>query len=211
MMLVATSFVVAGLVLEYWHEIKEFWEHVRWPMAAFPWDKFRAIFGGILVTLGVAGELAFTYVASRRESQLRDNNHRIEALLTKEAGDAIERASKADERASKNEKEAEAERLARVELQDALAPRRLDKEQLKAIGAALKPFGEFALMLYEMGDRESEIFANDIWAGLVMADWMTTQPGGIMDAKEGRKDSPKRAETYTRTGWYRNNTNRRRC
>src|ERR1035441_9373873 len=81
MLLAATCLVVIGLVLEYWHEIKDFWVYWRWPMAAFPWNKFAAISGGILVTLGVAGELAFTYIASRKESQLRENNHRIEELL----------------------------------------------------------------------------------------------------------------------------------
>ncbi|MHB8413731.1 MAG: hypothetical protein ACYDDI_17580 [Candidatus Acidiferrales bacterium] len=44
--------------------------------------------GGILITVGVAGEFWFTYEASRVETKLRENNRQIEQLLNKEAGDA---------------------------------------------------------------------------------------------------------------------------
>jgi hypothetical protein len=88
MLLAATCLVVIGLVFEYWPETIDFIEEVRRPAAAFPRKRFGEMVGAILVTLGVAGELWFTFQASRVETSLRDNNHQIEALLTKDAGDA---------------------------------------------------------------------------------------------------------------------------
>src|ERR1700689_5801593 len=88
MLLLATAVVVIGLVVEYWHDVQEFWMRLTWPMAAFPWDKFTALAGGILVTIGVAGELLVTYKASSAETRLRENSHKIEGLLTQQAGSA---------------------------------------------------------------------------------------------------------------------------
>jgi len=96
LLLVATAVVVVGLIIEYWHDVKEFWVICRWPMVSFPWDKFKALAGGILVTLGVALELSFTYMASRDETKLRANNHRIEVFLTQQAGDAKKSAQDAE-------------------------------------------------------------------------------------------------------------------
>jgi hypothetical protein len=95
MLLVATLLVVIGLVVEYWHEVGELWEHVRWPMAAFPWDKVVALSGGILVTIGVFGELFVTYKASRVETKLRENNHKIEESLNISAAEAAKAADRA--------------------------------------------------------------------------------------------------------------------
>ena len=89
-------------------------------------------------------------------------------------------------------KETEDERLARIELQEALAPRRLDKKQQKAVGAALRHFaGQFALMVYPIGDREAEIFANDVWIALIEAGWTATDPGGMITGKEVGRILPK--------------------
>lgn len=118
MLLAATLVVVVGLIVEYWHEIRGFWEHARWPMAAFPSDKLVAITGGVLVTLGVAGELFFTYKASLVESKLRENNHKIEALLTKEAGDAKTSAEGAADASSRAKRSADAAGVAAAKAQE---------------------------------------------------------------------------------------------
>ena len=92
LLLLSTFFVVFGLILEYWNELEEISTLIRWPMAQFPLEKFRGLLGGIIVTVGVGGELIFTYMASRVETKLRENSHQIEATLTKEAGDAKQSA-----------------------------------------------------------------------------------------------------------------------
>jgi len=192
--LAATLLVVVGLVLEYWHEIKEFWEHVRWPMAAFPWGKLVAISGGILVTLGVAGELFFTYQASRVETKLRENNHRIEVLLNKEAGDAWNAAESAkatakgfesqiagaNARAAEANRIAEEERLARARIEARVAWRHLTKEQQSAMAEHLKRFsGQWGNIGRVSYDVEITSFATDIAKTLQAAGWHVLPPSAI--------------------------------
>ena len=127
MLLLATALVVIGLVVEYWHDVQEFWMRLSWPMAAFPWDKFTALAGGILVTIGVAGELLVTYKASRVETQLRENSHKIEALLTQEAGDAATSAKTAHDEADAVKGIADE---ARADAKDALAKAQAAQSEL---------------------------------------------------------------------------------
>ena len=54
-----------------------------------------ALAGGVLITVGVAGEFVSAFEASSVETKLRENNHEIEASLTKEAGDAKTSADRA--------------------------------------------------------------------------------------------------------------------
>jgi len=96
-------------------------------MASFPWDKFTALAGGILVTMGVAGELLVTNKASSVETQLRENSHKIEALLTKEAGDAATSAKTAHGEADAVKGIADE---ARADAKDALAKARLAQSEL---------------------------------------------------------------------------------
>jgi hypothetical protein len=107
---VFTALVVVGLIAEYRHDVVDFWEEVRRPAAMFPWPKFWAIAGGILVTGGVAGELIVGIRASRKESDLRTFSHQIEALLT-------DKASKNEMEAAQLRKEAEDEAFARATLE----------------------------------------------------------------------------------------------
>ena len=88
LLLCSTAIVVVGLFLEYWEPVCNFFGEWHRPAAVFPSGKFWELFGGLLVTVGVAGELGFTYQASSVETRLRDNNQQIVALLTKYADDA---------------------------------------------------------------------------------------------------------------------------
>jgi hypothetical protein len=93
--LASTFFVVLGLVIEYWEPVAEFIDEWGRPAAAFPWRRFVELSGGILVTIGVAGELGFTYRASRTETKLRENNHKIEESLNASTQDAALAAKRA--------------------------------------------------------------------------------------------------------------------
>jgi hypothetical protein len=87
-LLVATLLVVVGLVLEYWHDIPEALAKLR-----NGWDtkSVLVIVGGILITMGVAGELAVQFFASRKETKLRRANDEMIGILNKQAADAKER------------------------------------------------------------------------------------------------------------------------
>ncbi len=140
-LLLATALVVIGLVVEYWHDAKEFWIIVRWPMAAFPWDKFKTLVGGILVTIGVALELISTYKASRVETQLRENSHRIEAFLTQQVGDAAKSAQDAHDLGADLLEKYKAAEAEMTELKAEKLPRRLSSAQKATLLKRVAAFG----------------------------------------------------------------------
>lgn len=184
---VATVLVVLGLVLEYWHEIPESIAALK---KAWSWKPLCIIAGGILITVGVAGELGVQFVASNKETALRKANDAIFAALNseaaqarKDASDASERASKADERASNDEKEAarlrkmaEAERLGRVKLEAQVAPRSLSLDQQRLIASACGRFHGHGVLVSSYGmDGEGAALGGQIIsvlqsAGIIVAD-----------------------------------------
>lgn len=89
-----TSLVVLGLVLEYWHEIPEAISDFK-RAANWVWKPVLVITGAILITVGVAGELAVQFLASRVGTDLRTTTHAVEALLNKQAEDARTKAEEA--------------------------------------------------------------------------------------------------------------------
>src|SRR5207248_1820348 len=105
----------------------------------------------ILVTIGVAGELGFTYKASRVETRLRENNHKIEELLNASAESASKSAARANEYANG---------IARLSW-----PRQLDAEKFVTLLDG-KPTARVKL-LYNPNDSEAWSFARDIywWLG----------------------------------------------
>jgi hypothetical protein len=186
-LLVATVLVVLGLVLEYFHQIPE---SIREYKTNRSWGPIFIILGGILITLGVAGELFVQHLASGKETALRKANDQLFAQLNseaaqarKDAGDAIESAAKADERASANEKEsarlskiAEAERLERIRLEAAVAPRGLTLDQQKRIADEVQKFRRHAVLVssYGLDGEASELAAQVISSlrsvGITVAD-----------------------------------------
>jgi hypothetical protein len=89
----STLAVVIGLVIEYWFPLRELLRAFR--ERPFPWKLLLEMVGGILVTVGVAGELGFQSRASKVETTLRSDSHQIEGILNKQAADAQGEAAEA--------------------------------------------------------------------------------------------------------------------
>lgn len=149
-----TALVVLGLIIEYWEDIVELWDEFRWPMALFPWKRLRALLGAIMVTIGVAGELAVSFFASNTEQRLRDNNHRIEAVLNSQAAAANERAGQAEEHLA--------------ELQRAELPRTLD---INRVASKLTRFKNIRWAMYIAPEVEPSLIADMIQRSLEAAKW----------------------------------------
>jgi hypothetical protein len=196
LLLCATGIVVVGLIMEYWKEADEIWNIIRWPMAKWPWDKIRAFSGGILVTIGVALELYFTYRAGGVESKLRIVNDQTQISLRDRAAANEREAAQLRKDAEGLKKVAEDERLARVKIEAALAFRSLTDKQKHDIGEALARFRKGSTMAgasiwYVNGSVEAQLFADDIAQALRSAQIHTTAPGGVMAMTEGGKwDGP---------------------
>jgi len=155
----ATGLVVLGLVLEYWHEIPESIAALK---QSWSWKPLCVIAGGILITLGVAGELGVQYKASIVENKLRSESHAIEALLNKEAGEARQIA--------------ESERLERVKLEAIVAPRSLSLDQQRLIVSICTRFQGHNVSVNSYGmDGEGAVLGGQIIAvlrsaGITVAD-----------------------------------------
>lgn len=127
-LLIATLIVVVGLVVEYFPDIRKL-------LTERPIDRMLLIemIGGVLVTVGVAGELGVQFFQSAAETSLRDANHRYVALLQQNT-EGLRKANIASQQAL------ETERKERLELQARVAWRHLDDGQLQAAIVALLPF-----------------------------------------------------------------------
>jgi hypothetical protein len=133
------------------------------------------LIGGLaieLIALVKSNQIAATNIAnlnfraSKAEQTAAGANER--------AGDAEKKAADANERASENEKEAanlrniaEAERLERLKLEAAVAPRTLTLDQQQAIGSALKEFRGHNVEVVSYGtDGEASVLGRQLIAAL---------------------------------------------
>jgi hypothetical protein len=189
-LLIATALVVLGLVLEYFHQIPE---SIREFKRKRSWGPICIIAGGLLITVGVAGELVVQNVASRQETALRKANDELftdlnteAAKARKDAGDAIERASVIEKEAARLSKEAEDERMARVELERKVAWRRIFKSEQPKAASGIKRFaGQSALISCSATDQEAKSFSADIAAILHQAGWDVPEPLENIGMHEG--------------------------
>jgi len=190
---VMTALVVIGLVLEYWHEIPD---AIRQLKRFWSWRPLFVIFGGMLITIGVAGELAVQFIASGKGTALRRANDETFSLLNLEAGkarkiagEASERAATAEARAADTEKEAnqlrkkaEDERLARVLIEQSLAGRSLSSSDEHRLSSRLGHFRDVQFAVwYHAGAAEEAAFAWDIAKALHSAKLKVFSPASLMD------------------------------
>jgi hypothetical protein len=207
-----TALVVVGLIVEFGEDLREL--IVERP---FKWRLFRAMVGGLLITVGVAGELFVQFKAAKVETKLRADSHEIEARLNKEAADANKEAAdarkesanaisqaaqatrdaavarrdarslqletaKANESAAEANKKAEEERVARLKIEERLAPRRISAAQKAILMRDLRPlWGKKVMLFFISGDPETATFAELLSGTLTAAGLLVeTQPGMIL-------------------------------
>lgn len=168
---ICTLLVVVGLIVEYWHDAEEFWVHATWPMAAFPWGKVKALVGGLLVTVGVAGELVVAYKASGKETALRINNGLIFASLK-------DRASQAELKQAQIEQDNIKLRIQLASVQRLNGPRYLTKDEQNQLVKELWPYrgipAGLPARMYDaivQSDSESAGFADDLEAVFSRLKW----------------------------------------
>jgi len=141
-------------------------------------DNWAAFFT-LLVVLGVGGELFVHLKQSRANKKLIAIQHAEAetqqaeiARLNKDAEAFKLDVAKANERASEANRIAEQERLARLKIEERLAPRSLTKAQAEKLTAALLPFQGQKIEIVEYGlSREASSLSKQIQAALVAAKW----------------------------------------
>jgi len=218
-LLVCTFAVGAGLLMElpeivhdmceiYGRKSRElkYWLTPSMDRREYPrrdWVKKWAAIGWVLIVLGVLGEGWFEERVSKYDTALSNMTDAVVAKAQEESANAEATAkgfdakiSESNAKAASAEATAEAERLARVKIEAAVAFRSLDEQQKRDFGAALATFSSGrtlagASIWYASGSVETELFADDIAEALRSAHIHTTAPGGMMLAHEGGKwDGP---------------------
>jgi len=173
---VMTLLVVAGLIVEYWHEIPEELEKLR-EARKWLWKPVCVIFGAILITIGVAGELAVQFLASAKETQLRQANDAVFVGLNAEAAKARKDVETAEARiaearraAAEAQSSAEAERLERMRLQAIVAPRSLSLDEQRQIAEVCRRFAGHRAIVSSYGlDGEGAAIGGQLIALLRLA------------------------------------------
>jgi hypothetical protein len=100
-LVISTAIVVIGLAIEYVPNIKR-----RFEKRPFDWSELHELLGGVLITLGVLGELLIGVRINRTENRLRIANDVNVSRLNDEAGKARERAAQLEREAAAIRKQA---------------------------------------------------------------------------------------------------------
>jgi hypothetical protein len=122
------------------------------------------------------------------KSDLKSKDIGIEEAI-KDAAIANSHAEVLKQQNLATEKRLEAERLARIEIEERVASRRIPEKKRAEIARRLTPFaGQTVSTWSHAGDREGAVFASDISAILEAAHWDVYAPASKMDfAAAGRR------------------------
>jgi hypothetical protein len=174
----------AGEYIEEHGTLPRWMKWSRRPKMVFVW----------MVALSLVGEFvgdAGVFVFSGHLQTMNDGEY---AALNKEAGDARRDAGNAMDRAGKLEQEAAAlrkqvedEDFERVKIEDAVAWRRLTKDQISKLGTELSVFPrQLTALIHNVGDLEAYSFASDIDVALhEFAKWNIGEPQAVLMMREG--------------------------
>jgi hypothetical protein len=173
--------VVVGIIVEY---LPRF---IKWFQSP-TWGTFQDITGGVILTLGIAGEILFGRKASSAEKKIRDDAKlEIERLRARAAEAERQTADLQIEIANAREQQATAERLL-VDLRLDQMPRSATFNKLKFASALESDLKGSAEIMYPRQDAEAHAFAEDLVKCFVLAHWDV--PHGATSIPEHPFDTP---------------------
>jgi hypothetical protein len=144
----------------------------------------------VVAALAATGLLITQYVAFKRASLLAQREARLGSIkdnqLAIDLKDKDAKIAVAGQLAAEANEKAESERLARVQLEEAISWRRLTAESRAKLSSRLTRFsGQYAWLIYNLNDVEAFGFASDLAGALHLAKWEPTEPESIMKMVEG--------------------------
>lgn len=180
--------------------VEEFWSSVGF------WLLVAGLVGDLLVPLvpkhrnrletGLTMVFTFAIIVGVAIERIADKNiswlvSQMQSSTALQVSQAQAAASAASVQVAKLMKEAEAERLKRVEIEEKMAWRRLTQEEVSEIGSRLQNFpGETGAVWFNASDIEGDTFASDIAAALHAAKWRVVGPASFMDLVEPISNPP---------------------
>jgi len=179
-----TGLVVVGLIAEIFALV---WERRDGKAAWLHWvavginpgerpsnGKFALeVFASIAIFLGVAGELGAGAEIAYLNGQLRNKNS---DLRTK----SDQLVALISEQSSANAREAAQLRKDAAAIEESVKWRRLSADQQAMLTGKLRQFAQPAIIQFNTGDTESNVFAITIASALSAAHWKVNQPSGGM-------------------------------
>jgi len=122
------------------------------------WHKIAKIVFAVLVVAGIFGEYTFSSRIAQKAAQLQRLSDQEVAVANQRASEANERASSNEKETARLRKEAEDERLARVELQTQLEPRGLTRRQIATLDDYLSHQQSRTLITIKVNPGDPEAF-----------------------------------------------------
>jgi hypothetical protein len=143
------------------------------------WVRFGQLVAVFLVAIGVVAEFAGEYLSRSLERPIEAAREERLATLATEATSARAAIAEANARAAEANQKAEAERLERLKLEAAIAPRLITQAQQNELTARLSEFkGQHGTVIASPSTSEGEWFARILTAPLKAAGWeMEILPG----------------------------------
>ena len=182
-----TAIVAFGVFMEFWtiwrerREDMEAWRRgiISSPARPSNMKLVIEILSLIFIMVGIVGELGVGVKITSingtlriKSGELRSKSDQLVAILAREA--------------EQLRTTAESERLARVELEDSIAWRRVPLDKRLSIAARLGSYGgQLAWLTYNMNDVESNDFGVDIAETLKLAHWTPSEPEALLKMFEG--------------------------
>ena len=145
------------------------------------WNTAYMILVGFTVVLA-AGVFIAQFVVIKKSKQLASVQ---DQLMAEKDAQSIRDSQDKELKISQLNETAEKERLARRELEEMLASRRLTKEQQNEIGSRLARFSDqVATMWCNAGDSEADTFALEVASALFKAKWKAFTPASLQTWRE---------------------------
>lgn len=186
-----TGIVAFGVALEFWVIWREHrddmtaWRRgiVRTPDRPSTLKLIVEVASVLLIAGGIVGELwAGVRITSingnlrSKSAELRSKSDQLLSLVTRQAGEAKERAAKNERDAAVLRKEAEDEHMSRIKLEERVAWRTISPKDIKEIGARLRKHAGVRAIIGTLADNaEAVSFADDIREVLRAAHWQTPE------------------------------------
>lgn len=180
--------------------VEEFWSSVGF------WILVAGLVGDLLVLLVPKNRnrlearltmiFTFAIIVGVSVERIADKNiswlvSQVQSSTALQVSQAQAAASAASVQVATLTKEAEDERLKRVEIEEKMTWRRLSQRQESEIGFRLKNFpGETGAVWFNASDIEGDTFASDIAAALHAAKWRVIGPASFMDLVEPISNPP---------------------
>ncbi len=152
------------------------------------------LLAGLLLIVQIFSLRKSRELAAVQESIIKAKDDQL-ALDLKQKDQAIAQANqRTEELRTQNlatQQRLEEERLARIEIEERVAFRRIPEKRRSEVSARLTPFsGQAASVWFNAGDHEGALFAADIFSMLKAAEWNVFAPASKVDfATAGRLES----------------------